>query len=104
MRDEHAQFVKRDALILATGPDGPVEFQRYWQKENLPFIGLPDPTHLVSRQYHQEVNLFKWGRMPLLCIVDTQGRIRYVHRAASMSDIPSTRLLLDVIDKIRAAS
>lgn len=104
MRDDYAKFIARGALVLAIGPDSAAEFRRYWKKENLPYAGLPDPAHRVARLYHQEVNLFKLGRMPLLCVVDMQRRIRYVHYAASMSDIPSTQILLRVLENIRSAS
>ena len=61
MRDSYAEFTQRGAEILAVGPDDMQSFQRYWTKENLPFVGLPDPDHKVSRLYRQEVNLFKLG-------------------------------------------
>jgi peroxiredoxin Q/BCP len=104
MRDEYASFAQRGAEILAVGPDKAEQFLRYWAKEKIPFPGLPDPEHRVAREYRQEVNLFKLGRMPLVCVVDTNGRIRYVHYGASMSDIPSNEILLRVIDELNAAS
>ena len=76
----------------------------HYENENLPFTGLPDPEHTIARQYKQEVNLFKWGRMPLNCIVDAKGYIRYAHYGSSMSDIPANEVLLDVIDRLNAAS
>ena len=54
--------------------------------------------------YKQEVNLFKLGRMPLNCVVDGKGYIRYVRYGNSMSDIPSNEELLHVIDQLNAAS
>ena len=104
MRDHYEDFISRGAEILAVGPDGSETFKRYWAKENIPFIGLPDPDHVVAKQYKQEVNLFKLGRMPLNCIVDKDGRIRYVHYGASMSDIPDNETFLNVIDEINASS
>jgi peroxiredoxin Q/BCP len=68
------------------------------------FIGLPDPSHSVARIYRQEVNLFKLGRMPLNCVVDAEGSIRFAHYGQSMSDIPSNEELLQVIDELNAAS
>jgi peroxiredoxin Q/BCP len=50
------------------------------------------------------VNLFKWGRMPLNCVVDDRGYIRYAHYGNSMSDIPSSEELLQVIDELDASS
>jgi peroxiredoxin Q/BCP len=58
----------------------------------------------VARVYRQEVNLFKLGRMPLSCIVDARGYVRFAHYGKSMSDIPSNEELLQVIDELNAAS
>jgi peroxiredoxin len=104
MRDHYGEFVSRGAEILAVGPNDADSFRKYWEKENIPFIGLPDPDHVVARLYRQEVNIFKLGRMPLNCIVDTEGRIRYVHYGASMSDIPDNETFLRVIDELNKSS
>ena len=42
--------------------------------------------------------------MPLVCVIDRDGRIRYAHYGASMSDIPENKTLLDVIDQLIASS
>lgn len=104
MRDHYADFLERGAEILAVGPNDMDSFKKYWAKENIPYIGLPDPTHTVAKLYRQEVNIFKLGRMPLNCIVDTNGYIRYVHYGASMSDIPDNETLLNVIDELNKSS
>jgi peroxiredoxin Q/BCP len=90
--------------IVAIGPDLPAAFRLYWEVERLPFTGLPDKDHTVARRYKQEVNIFKLGRMPLVCVVDTLGYIRFAHYGASMSDIPENKLLFDVIDELKKAS
>ena len=100
----YAEFTSRNAEILAVGPDGIEAFKRYWTNENIPFVGLPDPDHIVAKMYRQEVNLFKLGRMPLSCVVDLEGRIRYVHYGSSMRDIPDNSTLLDVIDTLDKSS
>jgi len=104
MKDEYEEFTQRGAEILAIGPNTKSAFQEYWQKENLPFIGLPDPDHFIAVLYRQEVNLFKLGRMPLVCIVDKNGRIRFANYGSSMSDIPENNTLLNVIDELNASS
>jgi len=104
MRDGYSEFTSRGAEILAIGPNTETAFRQYWRSENIPFIGLPDPDHRVAVKYRQEVNLFKLGRMPLVCVVDREGRIRYAHYGASMSDIPDNETLLKVIDELNAAS
>jgi peroxiredoxin len=104
LRDGYEQFTSRVAEILAVGPDSVAIFQQYWKNERIPFIGLPDPDHSVARTYRQEVNLFKLGRMPLNCVIDAQGYVRFAHYGRSMSDIPTNEELLHVIDQLNAAS
>ena len=104
LRDEYGQFTNRGTEILAIGPDNVNAFRQYWAEQKLPFVGLPDPGHKVASRYRQEVNLFKWGRMPLVCVVDANGMIRYAHYGKSMSDIPANKIMLDVIDELNASS
>lgn len=104
MRDSYSEFTKRGVQIIAVGPDNLNSFRRYWENESLPYVGLPDPGHQVAKLYKQEVNLFKLGRMPLNCVIDMAGRIRYVHYGSSMADIPDNETFLNVIDKLAASS
>jgi len=104
MRDGYTEFTQRGTEILAVGPNDAPTFKQYWKDETIPYVGLPDPDHKVARMYRQEVNIMKLGRMPLVCVVDGNGRIRYAHYGASMSDIPDNKTLLNVIDKLTVAS
>ena len=104
LRDGYRQFTDHGAEILAVGPDSLPVFLQYWKKERIPFIGLPDSDHTVARTYRQEVNLFKLGRMPLNCVIDAKGYVRFAHYGKSMSDIPTNDELLHVIDELNAAS
>jgi peroxiredoxin len=104
LRDGHDEFTKRNAVILALGPNSPTAFEQYWTNENIPFIGLPDPNHRVAKMYRQDVNLFRLGRMPLSCIIDAKGYVRFAHYGDSMRDIPSNAELLQVIDALNKAS
>jgi peroxiredoxin Q/BCP len=104
MRDGYSEFIERGAEILAVGPNDAPTFKQYWEDENIPYVGLPDPDHRVARMYKQEVNIMKLGRMPLVCVVDGNGRIRFAHYGASMSDIPDNETLLHVIDELIVAS
>ena len=89
---------------MALGPNSPSAFEQYWENENIPFIGLPDLGNSVAKIYRQEVNLFKLGRMPLSCVIDEKGYVRFAHYGASMADIPSNEELLHVIDELTAAN
>lgn len=100
MRDDYAAFTAREAEILAIGPDGPAAYQRYWSENNIPFVGLPDPKHVVANLYRQQVNLLKLGRMPALMVVDRDGMVRYQHYGDSMADIPDNQLLFNIVDAI----
>jgi len=104
LREGYAEFTARNAEVLAIGSDSLERFVSYWEENNLPFPGLPDPTKQVSKVYKQEVNLFKLGRMPLNAIVDRKGFIRYIHYGYSMSDIPDNETLLQVIEELNVSS
>jgi peroxiredoxin Q/BCP len=104
LRDDYEKFQSRGVEILAVGPNPLSTFKKYWKNERIPFIGFPDPDRLVAKRYRQQVNLFKLGRMPLNCVIDSNGYIRFAHYGRSMSDIPSNEELLHVIDELNAAS
>jgi len=100
LRQDYEEFVKRGAEIIVVGPEDAKAFNSYWQQEQLPFVGLPDPQHTVLKRYGQEVNLFKLGRMPAQAIVDRQGIVRWIHYGHAMSDIPPNRELLTLLDSL----
>jgi peroxiredoxin Q/BCP len=100
LRQDYEQFIARETEVLVVGPEGASAFRSYWEKNDLPFTGLPDPSHGVLKQFGQEVNLFKLGRMPAQVIVDRQGVARYAHYGHAMSDIPENQELLALIDEI----
>ena len=87
-------------MILVVGPETPDKFREYWESEDLPFIGLPDPTHKVLKLFGQEVNIFKLGRMPAQVIVDQEGVARFVHYGKSIQDIPENPELFDLLDTL----
>ena len=97
LRQDHAQFLARQATVIVVGPESPDAFANYWKSNDLPFIGLPDPKASVLKRYGQEVNLFKLGRMPAQVIVDREGMVRFVHYGHSMSDIPENAELLELL-------
>ncbi len=100
MRQEYQKFIQRDTEILVVGPEDAEAFRKYWEKEDLDFIGLPDPEHRVLKLYGQEVKIFKLGRMPAQMIVDKSGMLRFVHYGHAMSDIPSNEELLNAVDSL----
>lgn len=97
MRRDYQRFQQLQTEIIVIGPEDAEAFRNYWLKEDLPFIGLPDPEHTVLTLYGQEVKLFKLGRLPALMLIDTAGMLQYVHYGDSMADIPSDDAILDLI-------
>jgi peroxiredoxin Q/BCP len=98
LRLDYHEFEKRNTVIIVVGPEKKEAFETYWKENDLPFIGLPDPTASVLKLFGQEVNLFKLGRMPAQVLVDRQGIARFVHYGHSMSDIPENKELFELID------
>ncbi len=100
LRRDYNQFVTLETEIIVLGPENAAEFRKYWEKENLPFIGLPDPELRVLKRCGQEVNIFKLGRMPAQLIIDKNGMARYVHYSHSMMDIPKNTEILSLIENL----
>lgn len=101
LRQDYQKFAAQDTEVIVVGPEGADAFAKYWQENDLPFIGLPDPGHIVLKRYGQEVNLFKLGRMPAQVIIDKQGLARFVHYGHSMSDIPANAEILQTLQSIQ---
>jgi peroxiredoxin len=104
LRQDYQQFVQRDTEIVVVGPEDSKAFANYWTKEGLPFVGLPDPEHIVADRYGQEVKLLKFGRMPAIITIDKQGQVLETHYADNMRDYPSNSALLALLDESNAAN
>jgi peroxiredoxin Q/BCP len=100
LRQDYDKFVAQGTVILVLGPEDAKAFSTYWAKNDLPFIGLPDPTHSVLKKYGQEVSLFKFGRMPAQVTIDKQGVARFVHYGHDATDIPSNAEILEVLQQL----
>jgi peroxiredoxin Q/BCP len=100
LRRDHEEFEKREARIVVIGPEGRDAFVKYWKTHDLPFTGLPDPTHSVLDLYGQQFKLLRLGRMPAMALVDRDGMLRYVHHGSSMRDIPPNETVLGMLDSL----
>ncbi len=100
LRQDYQEFIRRQAEVIVVGPEDQFAFEQYWRKEQLPFIGVPDPSHTVANIYGQQVKLLKLGRMPALVLIDKAGQISYRHYGHSMRDIPANDELLSVLDRL----
>lgn len=102
LRQDYQKFIARDVEVVVVGPENAKAFADYFEKESLPFVGLPDPKGSVLKLYGQEVNLFKLGRMPAQVLIDKAGIARFVHYGHDMSDIPANEELLALADELNA--
>ena len=98
LRHDYDKFVAQETEIVVVGPDNEQAFLEYWRKNDLPFIGLPDPSHTVLKRYGQEVNLFKYGRMPAQVAIDKKGLARFVHYGHDLTDIPANKEILELLE------
>lgn len=98
MRQDYQDIAKLSVEIIVVGSEKPASFQEYWLAENFPFVGLPDPDHIIQQLYGQEVKLLKLGRMPAQVLVDKHGIVRYVHYGDSMADIPLNNDIMNLIE------
>jgi peroxiredoxin len=98
LRQDYDKFTAQDTEIVVVGPEDGPSFSSYWKSHNLPFIGLPDPTHTVLKLYGQEVNLFKFGRQPAQVSIDKSGQVRFVHYGHDPSDIPANEEILKLLE------
>lgn len=103
LRQDYLEFVAREAEVVIVGPENARMFNYFWEKEAMPFVGIPDPDHTAAGLYNQEVKLLKFGRMPAMVVIDKQGRIRYRHYGSAMSDIPPNSEVLSVLDQLNQA-
>ena len=102
LRQDYDQFQKRGAEVVVIGPEDQNAFKRYWEKENLPYVGVANPDHSVLKAYGQRVKLLRLGRLPSVVVVDRAGMVYFQHHGNSMSDIPSNSRILQLLDEINA--
>lgn len=102
LRLDYEAYRKLDVEILVIGPEDANAFARFWQENDLPFTGLPDPENTVLKRYGQEIKLFKFGRMPAMVIIDEEAIVRFVHYGHEMSDIPENAEVLATLESIRS--
>jgi peroxiredoxin Q/BCP len=100
LRQDYQQFVARNAEIITIGPEDAKSFTGWWHEHQMPFTGIPDPTHDIAKLFSQESKIFKGGRMPALSVIDIAGKIRFMHYGDSMSDIPPDEEVLTLLDNL----
>ena len=101
MRNDFSAFQALGARIVVIARHSPAQIREYWEKHNLPYLGVPDPDGRLGQLYDQQWNFFKLGLMPAQFIVDGGMKIVYAHYSSSMADIPENKTILDVLQYLR---
>jgi len=58
-----------------------------------------DRKHEVVRMLHQEVKIFKLGRLPAVLIVDVEGTIKWTYYGSDFRDIPTNKEIFEALEK-----
>lgn len=104
LRQDYQMFVDRNTEIITVGPEDAKAFTDWWHEHQMPFIGIPDPKHEISKLYSQQFNLLKGGRLPAMAVIDKEGKIRFMHYADLPSDIPADQDILSLLDNLNKES
>ena len=59
MKGDIKQFTDRNTQIVVIAPHEKARVRAYWEKNNLPYIGIPDPDGTLGKLYGQEWTLIK---------------------------------------------
>lgn len=90
--------------MIAVGTARPHRFAQFWEREDMPFPGLSDPSRSVLKPYGQQFKWRKFGRMPALIVIDTRGIARWMYYGSSASDFPDNRDVLAALDELNGNS
>jgi peroxiredoxin Q/BCP len=94
------EFEQRNATIIAIAPDTLENAQAYFQKNELPFVCLPDPDRTVFRQYDVQSKMISLGQRPGLFVIDKDGIVRFAYLGWQQWEIPSVDETLRELDAL----
>jgi peroxiredoxin Q/BCP len=100
LRQDYQKFVDLNTEIIAIGPEDASAFTTWWHEHQMPFIGIPDPKHIIAKLYNQQFKLIRGGRLPAVAVIDTEGKIRLMHYSDLPGDIPSDEKILKLLVEI----
>lgn len=101
MKQDINQFTDRKAQIVVIAPHEAEKVKTFWEKENIPFIAIPDPDETLGKRYGQGWSLIKLGRMPALFIINQKGTIAFAQYSNNMADIPENGKLFQILEGLK---
>lgn len=60
LRQDYDKFMAQESEIMVVVPENATAFGKYFNKHDLPFVGLPDPKHTVLKRYGKRSNCSNW--------------------------------------------
>jgi peroxiredoxin len=51
LRQGYQEFIDRNTEVIAVGPEAVKLLLGYWHSEKIPFIGIPDPAHIIAKLF-----------------------------------------------------
>lgn len=97
LRERYASLKARGVDVMVVGPDGPDAFRSYFEREKLPFRGIPDRGGTLLGLLGQEQNWIKFGRLPAVLAIDPEGRVLARHMSRSARDLPDLGRIADAL-------
>lgn len=100
-RDLHAQFPKKDVIVLGISPDTVTSHQKFIEKFSLPFPLLADEDHAVAEKYGVWVEKNMYGKKSMgiqraTFVIDKEGQI-----AAAWPKVKVDGHVAEVADKVK---
>jgi len=93
-------FKSLGATIVVVVRDDAKSVKKFWKKNNLNYIGIPDKDKKLGNLYQQQWNLVKLGLMPAMFIIDRQATIKFAYYSSSMKDIPENSIVFELLKKM----
>jgi peroxiredoxin len=102
LRHDHTKFKVLNAEILVVVPNGPKMIGKHVSGNSTPYPILGDPGSKVAEQYGIALRRAMSYAVftPSVFLVDTRGKIRYIHYSASYVEEPDNRKPLAVLAKL----
>ncbi len=79
------------------------ELRDYWEKKELPFVGLSDPGREVLEAYGQGF-LASEGWLPAVVALDAEHKVAYARYGSDASDVASSQEIVDVMSGLAEAA
>jgi peroxiredoxin Q/BCP len=100
LSQDYQEFVDRDTDVIAIGPEDQENFAAFWDAKQMPFSGIPDPDHTIADLYGQVDDPLKFGRNPVIVVIDIKGQIRFEHFGQGAGDIVENKQILELLDNL----